>query len=82
MARSRIVVDTHAGCLAEAGDLVQPLARGVIGPGAIAGDLAGLLRGDFIGRRSEGDITLFKSVGTALEDLAAARLVLDGVPRG
>lgn len=82
VARSRIVVDTHAGCLAEAGDLVQPLARGVIGPGAIAGDLAGLLRGDFIGRRSEGDITLFKSVGTALEDLAAARLVLDGVPRG
>jgi ornithine cyclodeaminase len=78
VADARIVVDTHAGALAEAGDLVQPLARGVIGRDAILGDLAALLRGDFVGRRDDRDITLFKSVGTALEDLAATRLVLEG----
>ena len=75
---ARIVVDTRAGALAEAGDLVQPLARGVITPDRIAGDLAELLRGDCAGRTDRDQITLFKSVGTALEDLAAAQLVLRG----
>jgi ornithine cyclodeaminase len=50
----------------------------VISEGAIAGDLAGLLRDAFPGRRRDDEITLFKSVGTALEDLTAARLVLQG----
>jgi ornithine cyclodeaminase len=76
VARARIVVDTHAGAGAEAGDLVQPLQRGVITRDAVLGELAELLRGDCVGRRFPQDITLFKSVGTALEDLAAARLVL------
>jgi ornithine cyclodeaminase len=73
-----IVVDTRAGALAEAGDLVQPLARGVITLARISGDLAELLRGDCTGRTHRDQITLFKSVGTALEDLAAAQLVLRG----
>jgi ornithine cyclodeaminase len=73
-----IVVDTRAGALAEAGDLVQPLARGVITPGRISGDLAELLRNECAGRTSDDQITLFKSVGTALEDLAAAQMVLRG----
>jgi ornithine cyclodeaminase len=76
VARARIVVDTHAGAGAEAGDVVQPLQRGVITAEAVLGELAELLRGDCVGRRHPEDITLFKSVGTALEDLAAARLVL------
>jgi ornithine cyclodeaminase len=76
VARARIVVDTHAGAGAEAGDLVQPLQSGVITRDAVLGELAELLRGDCVARRSPQDITLFKSVGTALEDLAAARLVL------
>ena len=76
VARARVVVDTHAGALAEAGDLVQPLARGVIGHGHIVGDLAGLLRGEVPGRTEAGQVTLFKSVGTAIEDLAAAQAVL------
>lgn len=76
VARSRIVVDTYDGALAEAGDLVQPLTRGVIVREQIVAELAELLRGQRVGRRSEGDITLFKSVGTALEDLAAAQLVV------
>ncbi len=71
-----IVVDTRAGALAEAGDLVQPLGSGVISLEHISGDLAELLRSDCAGRTHGDQITLFKSVGTALEDLAAAQMVL------
>ena len=76
VARSRVVVDTYAGALAEAGDLVQPLERGVIVRAHIVAELAELLRGQRVGRRSDDEITLFKSVGTALEDLAAAQCVV------
>jgi ornithine cyclodeaminase len=75
VARSRIYVDTYRGALAEAGDLVDPLARGVIEHDAIVAELAELVRGDKPGRRNDAEITLFKSVGTALADLAAAALV-------
>jgi ornithine cyclodeaminase len=80
VARSRIVVDTHAGAGAEAGDLVQALERGVITREAVVGELAQLLRGQCVGRSHPQDITLFKSVGAALEDLAAARLILKADP--
>jgi ornithine cyclodeaminase len=73
--RARVYVDTHGGALKEAGDIVQPLAAGVIGEADIAGDLFDLCRGVVPGRRSEEEITLFKSVGSAIEDLAAAMLV-------
>jgi ornithine cyclodeaminase len=76
VARSRVFVDTYAGALAEAGDLVQPLERGVIAREHIVAELAELLRGQCAGRRSDEEITLFKSVGTALEDLAAAQWVV------
>jgi len=76
VARSRVVVDTYAGALAEAGDLLQPLERGVIAREHIVAELAELLRGQCAGRRSDDEITLFKSVGTALEDLAAAQLAI------
>lgn len=75
VARATIHVDTRAGALKEAGDIVQPLAAGVIGEGDIAGDLFDLCRGAVPGRRSADEITLFKSVGSAIEDLAAAILV-------
>jgi alanine dehydrogenase len=74
--RSRVFVDTLAGALAEAGDLVQPLAEGRMDRSHVLGELAQLVRGDIPGRLSAQEITLFKSVGTALEDLAAARMVL------
>jgi len=73
--RSRVVVDTHAGALAEAGDLLQPIEHGLITRAHVVAELAQVLRGEVRGRVSADDITLFKSVGTALEDLAAARLV-------
>ncbi len=70
--RARLFVDTRQGALAEAGDLVQPLQSGLIGEDDIAADLFDLTRGVHAGRRCHDQITLFKSVGTALEDLAAA----------
>jgi ornithine cyclodeaminase len=69
--RGRIFVDTVDGVLAEAGDLIDPLERGVISKDAIAGDLSALVSGE--GRRASADeITIFKSVGTGLSDLAVA----------
>lgn len=76
LVRARIVVDTYAGALAEAGDLVQPIGTGVIAREQVLAELAELLRGEKRARLMPGDITLFKSVGTALEDLAAAQLVV------
>jgi len=70
--RARLFVDTREGALAEAGDLVQPLQSGLIGEDDIAADLFDLTRGKRAGRRHHDQITVFKSVGTALEDLAAA----------
>ena len=74
--RSRVVVDTYAGALAEAGDLTQPIGHGLMTREHVVAELAQLLRGEALGRVTPQDVTLFKSVGTALEDLAAARLVV------
>ena len=77
--RARVFVDTRAGALEEAGDIVQPLRAGLLREDDIAGDLFDLARGERAGRRYHDQITLFKSVGTALEDLAGAKLALDNV---
>jgi len=73
--RARIFIDTDAA-LAEAGDIIQPLQAGVIARDAIEGTLFSLCRGEVQGRRGAEEITLFKSVGSAIEDLAAAALVV------
>jgi ornithine cyclodeaminase len=75
-ARARIFVDTYAGALTEAGDLLAPLASGAIRRESVVAELAELVRGDQRGRTGDAEITLFKSVGTALEDLCAATLVV------
>lgn len=75
--RARVYVDTMDGATSEAGDIVQPLASGVISREEIAGDLFHLTRGERAGREHDAQITLFKSVGTALEDLAAAQLAAE-----
>lgn len=77
-ARARIFVDTYTGALAEAGDLRSPMASGAISRASIVAELAELVRGEKTGRTRAEEITLFKSVGTALEDLAAAELVVSG----
>jgi ornithine cyclodeaminase len=75
--RARIFVDTYAGAFAEAGDILQPLQAGVIGKEAVLGELAELCRGTAPGRTSAGEITMFKSVGASIEDLAAAVAVYE-----
>jgi ornithine cyclodeaminase len=77
LARAQVYVDTRAGAMAEAGDLTQPMAAGVIGPQAVLGELAELVTGRVSGRTDAHAITVFKSVGTAIEDLAAAELLLE-----
>lgn len=77
MRRASIFADTRNGVLSEAGEVVQAIASGAIGEDAIEADLFDLARGDHAGRADPGEITLFKSVGTALEDLAAADYVYD-----
>jgi ornithine cyclodeaminase len=78
--RASVYVDTREGATKEAGDIVIPLANGVLRRDEIKGDIAELCRGTASGRRSPDEITLFKSVGYALEDLAAAELVLERAP--
>lgn len=75
--RARIWVDTRAGAMREAGDIVIPLSAGIIGPTSIEGDLHDLARHDRPARTSPDDITMFKSVGASIEDLAAAIAVYE-----
>ena len=76
VARAHVYVDTYAGALAEAADVIEPIERGVIAREDVRGELAELVTGAVRGRSESGDITLFKSVGTAIEDLAAAQLLV------
>jgi ornithine cyclodeaminase/alanine dehydrogenase-like protein (mu-crystallin family) len=73
--RSRIVVDTYGGALSEVGDLLIPLQEGAITRDHMIADLHELVSGSKQGRRSPEEITVFKSVGCALEDLVAAELL-------
>jgi ornithine cyclodeaminase len=77
--RARVYVDTRAGATKEAGDIVQPLASGLLRPEAIVADLHELTRGEKKGRESADEITLFKSVGAALEDLGAGIAVYEAI---
>ncbi len=81
VARARVVVDTYAGALAEAGDLLIPMNQGTVGREHIVAELHELIAGKKVGRRAPNEITLFKSVGYALEDLIAAELVLQAALR-
>ncbi len=68
-----IAVDTEES-LQKSGELLEPMAHGVFAPADVRATLAALCRGEASGRRSAEERTVFKSVGTALEDLAAAML--------
>jgi ornithine cyclodeaminase len=75
LTRSRVYADTREGVLAESGEVAGAIARGVFKPGDIVGDLSDLVSGRVAGRTDPQQITLFKSVGTAVADLAGAMLV-------
>jgi ornithine cyclodeaminase len=72
--RSSVFVDTRAGALKEGGDIVQPIRSGLLTETGVLAELADLVGGQHVGRADESEITLFKSVGAALEDLAGAVL--------
>ncbi|GJI90953.1 ornithine cyclodeaminase family protein [Duganella hordei] len=76
VAGSAVYVDNRDNVLREAGELLIPIAEGVFSADAIRGELKDLCRAGPAGRDSPDQITLFKSVGTALSDLIAAQLVL------
>lgn len=77
VSRARVFVDTREGATKEAGDIVQALASGALAEDGIEADLFDLTRGTHAVLRQADDITLFKSVGAALEDLAAAILAFE-----
>jgi ornithine cyclodeaminase/alanine dehydrogenase-like protein (mu-crystallin family) len=72
--KSKIVVDTYEGCMAEAGDLLIPIKSGKISKEKIHADLGEIVLRQKPARVNEDEITLFESVGFALEDLVTARL--------
>ena len=73
--RAKIYVDTRAGATREGGDIAVPIRDGIISESDVLGDLHDLTRGTIQGRTNDSDITFFKSVGHALEDLAAAIVI-------
>jgi len=81
--RSRVYVDRKESALNEAGDLLIPMKEGVIGAESIVAEIGELIIGDAerLGRTSENDITLFKSLGLAVEDLACAHYLHDRAAR-
>lgn len=80
--RAELFCDTFDGALSEGGDLVQPIKAGIISRDDILADLFMLTRGQHPGRSSDKQMTLFKSTGTALEDLAAAILAYEKTAKG
>jgi alanine dehydrogenase len=76
VARARVFVDSRAGALKEAGELLIPMAEGAIDTSHILGELGDVVLENVRGRKTPTDVTLFKSLGMAVEDVVAARLVL------
>ncbi len=74
VARAALFVDSRDAALAESGDVVQAIAEGRFGPEHIRGELGAVIAGHAEGRRSPREVTLFKSLGQAIEDLVAADL--------
>lgn len=74
--RSKVVVDSREASRAEAGDLVIPLKEGFINEGHIHGEIGEIAAGNLPGRTSDNEVTFFKSVGLAVQDVAVAELVM------
>jgi len=76
VARALVVVDSRLASLAEAGDLIQPIQQRIISPDHIHAEIGELVLGRKTGRTSKSQVTLFKSVGVAVQDAMAAQLAL------
>ncbi len=77
VAGSRLFVDSREAALVEAGDIVLPISEGLFSERHIAGELGEVVQGHCDGRRRADEITIFKSLGMAVEDVVAARLAYD-----
>jgi ornithine cyclodeaminase/alanine dehydrogenase-like protein (mu-crystallin family) len=75
--RAKVVIDHHEAALAEAGDLLIPMEQGLMSAGHIYAELGEIVAGDRPGRETVQEITLFKSVGVAVQDVAVAGAVLE-----
>lgn len=75
--KATVFVDTMEGATKECGDILSPLTTGILKMENIQADLFGICQQDIFCRKNDAEITLFKSVGHALEDLAAARMVFE-----
>lgn len=74
--RAKVFVDSRSAVLAEAGDLIQPMQKGLITEAHVRAELGEIILGNKPGRESETEITFFKSVGVAVQDAIAAQLAL------
>jgi len=74
VARARVFVDSRAGAMSEAGDVIIPIKEGKFGASHISGELGEVAARRTAGRTSRDDVTVFKSLGMAVEDVAAAHL--------
>lgn len=77
VARALVVVDQREAAMEEAGDLIIPIAAGEIAESHIAGELGELVSGSVRGREHAGQVTVFKSVGNAVQDMAVGRFAYD-----
>ena len=78
MAAASLFIDRRESTLNESGDYLMAAREGAIGPESLRAELGDVLIGRAPGRQAEGELTLFKSLGLAVEDLAAAHLAVDG----
>lgn len=74
VSRARVFVDSRTGALAEAGDVLIPIKEGALDESHLSGELGEVVLGRIPGRTSPEEVTIFKSLGMAVEDLAAAYL--------
>ncbi len=74
VARAKVVVDSRAAALEEAGDLIQPMRAGLFDASHIHAELGEIVLGRKAGRQTQEEITYFKSVGIAVQDAAAAQI--------
>ncbi len=83
IARAKVVVDQRECCLAEAGDILQPIQKNIITADHIHGELGEVVTGKIPARENDEEITVFKSVGVGVQDLVSADLVVrKGVEKG
>ena len=79
--RSKLIADSIAACLVEAGDIIQPINSGIITEDHIHAEIGEIVLGTKEGRTSDDEITVFKSVGNAVQDVSAAAIILDNAAK-